>query len=252
MKQLRPKLIDQIDLMQAECYAHHLEGSDFMDKKPLVMFTDLYCKQRKQDSVSALQLRAQILIDVHLYSRCYSPLTTSKMDVDPETIQEEIVRLRRVRGMEVEDLFTSELRISTLTDIYSKIKSGFFKAKAAYVLALVDEFEYKNHQGAERKYLESLYILHTTVAFSKRLYLIVTELGSNVLSSFASELEFQSKYKYAIQTYHACGQVLQLRGCSKDYFTLLRKMAHCSKEFDDHSLSLLYYKELLRHYIEGT
>lgn len=114
----------------------------------------------------------------------------------------------------------------------------------------------RNTQGAERKYLEVLHFLtdpdliQSDLINLPHVFFIISELGSNSLYSFAKILEDQSKYKYAILLYHACGQVYHLRGCTKEYFTLLGHMANYARECDDFTRSLNYYKELLQHYLE--
>jgi hypothetical protein len=211
------------------------------------MFCDFYlqhCKENTKDSVS---LVVQLLTDMHLFVNCYSPLTTAKLDIDQHARKEEIqIKLKSNSGLD--DLLIDEKRIKLLLELYTQIPVSFLKAKAVFVLGMADKS--KDYRITERKYLEAVYILSELEPIAEGLYPIVSELGSNCLSAYADNLLDSLKYKYAILVYQACSISLQLRGRTKQYFKLLRKIATIAKDKDDYKRAIMCYKELLQKYIE--
>ena len=212
------------------------------------MFCDLYLQYCKDHSENSIEFKVQLLTDVHLFVNCYSPLSTAKLDIDQHIRKEEIhQKLKKQVG--VEELLVDEKRIKLLNELYVKMKGhSFLKAKAVFVLGMSDKS--KDYRITERKYLEAIYILHELEPIAEGLYPLVSELGSNCLSAYADNLLNSYKYKYAILVYHACSISLQLRGRSKAYFKLLRKIATIAKDKDDYKRAIICYKELLQKYIE--
>ena len=237
----------------------------------------------------SLELRARILINAHLYVNCYSPLTTLKLDIDQDQINDEIEKKLKTGNIYTEDLLHSDIRMSMLIDIYPKIDISFIKAKGAFVLGISDQKV--DHRMAERKFFEAIYILslldnnnhhHNHNNNNSRINLVrsnnennnsnininnnnernlnlyslsyhvpmVSELATNCLHAFAEVLLYNYKYKYAILAYHACGVGLQLSDNMNGYYKLLRQIASISKDNDDYKRALMYYKILLQKYIE--
>lgn len=244
---LLPRRKDLLELMQAEAYAHHYESAEYMGLSPLDTFCGLYGRQHDAPS---LELRARILIDVHLLSEGLSPLTTAKLDIDAELITDQIEE-KLLAGSNVEDLLAPQIRVSTLIDLYPKLDIGFLKAKGALAIGIYVSDHERNHRLAERIFFEAVYTLHKVPQAAEGLYPIVSEVGTSCLLRFADKLLYNYKYKYGITAYHAASVAIQLRNRSKDYFNLLRKMATIAKENDDLKRAITYYRELLQMYLNS-
>jgi tetratricopeptide (TPR) repeat protein len=244
-----PELSEEIQLLQMECYAHNVEDARALGIHPLRMMCELYEKSKSSRKASK-ELQAQVLMDIQLYCKCFSPLTSAKLDLDVEMRQSELSK-ELGGSSEREDLFSPESRIKIITELYRGLQGSFNKVKAAFVLALADE-QQELHHKAERKYLEAIYILDSQPSAVKGIYGILSELATSLLQHFAASLLYQSRYKYAILVYDACAACMTLGGRTGEYFTLLRRMATISHDNDDYKRAISHYLTLLAHYVKNN
>ena len=259
----KDEMKDEVLLMQGKCFLHHWKEAEKLSLEPLEIYSELYCKHHSIDSEHSNRLKTMILSDIQLFSNFTSPLTTEsiienainvenedEMEEQHKKMQEYLKKLIKKNKI-LEDLLMKENRIKLIANYYPTLEDkSYLKAKCAYLLGKYDE-QQQNHQQAERKYLEGLYLIHQLPVYGNHLFPVLFELSSNLLQSFATILLYQSKYKYAILVYDTCGTTLKLRGCMNQYFNLLSKIAPIANENDDYKHALIYYKELLDHYVDS-
>src|SRR3990167_5108450 len=251
------KLKNKIKLMEIECYAHHLEDSEYLGIKPLELFIELYSNQKSKlpQKGKNLKIQAEILMDIHLYFSSLSPLTTCKLsEYHNEVIPKDDYHLKSIKNDEdqertliLNDLLSIQNRMKRLKELYVELPNSYLKAKAAFVLGKSDE-QIKNFKEAESKYFEGVFILFNLPDFLGNFF-IASELGCNLFECFGSILLNQSNYKYSIEIYECCSLSYKLLGDYVSYFNLLSKLAPIATTHFDFKRALIYYKHLLYNYI---
>ncbi|PRP78521.1 hypothetical protein PROFUN_13578 [Planoprotostelium fungivorum] len=273
IERFNPKAADLTKVLEVETAVHH-KYMELDDIEPsfimfcLVTLSNLYRKLAGTESseakadpssltpyyneVDPLVVRARILVDIHFILNDISPLTSRNRQVSDED-RENSERKGISNGaletfiLDNSELFDSNKRMQTLTEIYPQIPTCFVKAKAAYALGLFRSFEMEEHGVAEQLYLDCVYILDHCKSQIEGIPPVVSTLGTSALQRFGEVLLLNYKYQYSIAAYEAAVKILRLKN-DAGLLPLIHKLATTTRENDDTKRAIEYLREVLDSY----